>query len=374
MEEAGVFGEIIDVDWKIVFISSETARLVGVPAAAIDRFDGKSTIVRHFEDEEHWGITEESSRVWWRRNVPIMRHYLSPEEARFEEAFGSLSEQAARTEAVADPPRAWNSTYEFSPEVEISRAISRESTFLDLRVNDDDGEFIGVIRIGRIGLPDNLLARLGYGDRGLFERMDRVRDPARRPASILFADLENSGTLSRRLSSRGYFSLIRGLTDLIDSVVIEHAGIVGKHAGDGGSALFLAVDFEGSESSAARAALDAARAIREGATKLGPEGPGARVNLGLHWGATLMVGQVATNGRLEVTALGDPMNEAARIEAAATDGAILASKELIERLDPDDAAAVGIDPDAIDYVPLGELDGAGAKAVRDAGTIPVATL
>ena len=58
-----------------------------------------------------------------------------------------------------------------------------------------------------------------------------------------------------------------------------------------------------------------------------------KVNVGVHWGATLMVGQVATSGRLEVTALGDQMNECARIEAAATGGAILASKDLIERLE-----------------------------------------
>ena len=46
-----------------------------------------------------------------------------------------------------------------------------------------------------------------------------------------------------------------------------------------------------------------------------------KLNIGVHWGATLMVGQVATRGRLEVTALGDQMNECARIEAAAKDGA-----------------------------------------------------
>ena len=204
--------------------------------------------------------------------------------------------------------------------------------------------------------------------------MDHVREPARRPASILFADLEASGTLSRRLSSRGYFAPIGGLTDLIDSAVIARSGIVGKHAGDGGSALFLVLDFGGSESAAARAAIEAARAIRDGAAELGPSGPSVEVNVALHWGANLMGGQVATSGRLEVTALGDPMNEAARIEACASSGAILASKELIERLEPGDASATGIDPDGIDYVPLSEVEGAGEKVVRDAGTIPVAEL
>ena len=84
-----------------------------------------------------------------------------------------------------------------------------------------------------------------------------------------------------------------------------------------------------------------------------------------------MVGQVATSGRLEVTALGDQMNECARIEAAATGGAILASKDLVERLDEADAQATGVDPDAIAYTTLGELDGASDKAIRDAGTIAV---
>jgi class 3 adenylate cyclase len=96
-----------------------------------------------------------------------------------------------------------------------------------------------------------------------------------------------------------------------------------------------------------------------------------KLNIGVHWGATLMVGHVATSGRLEVTALGDQMNEGARIEAAAEDGAILASKDLIERLDASDAQATRLDPDAIAYTPLGELDGASEKAIRDAGAIPV---
>ena len=87
-----------------------------------------------------------------------------------------------------------------------------------------------------------------------------------------------------------------------------------------------------------------------------------------------MVGQVATNDRLEVTALGDQMNECARIEAAAKDGALLASKDLIERLDPADAEALAVDPNSIAYIALGELAGVSDKAIRDAGSIPVAAL
>jgi class 3 adenylate cyclase len=188
--------------------------------------------------------------------------------------------------------------------------------------------------------------RLGRGDARLFERMDRVSDPARRSAAILFADLEASGDLSRRLSSRVYFELIRDLTG----------------------------DFDGSESAAARAAVEAARAIRVGSGDLGPDDVTVKLNIGVHWGATLMVGQVATRGRLEVTALGDQMNEGARIEAAAKDGTILASKDLVERLDAEDAHATGLDPDALISTPLAELDGVSDKAIRDAGAIPVTAI
>ena len=244
-----------------------------------------------------------------------------------------------------------------------------------MRINDDAGaSSASLLPLPQRRVPESLLTRLGRGDQRLFERMDRVSEPGRRPAGILFADLEASGALSRRLSSRAYFDLVSDLTDLIDSRVVERDGIVGKHAGDGGSALFLAADFDGSESAAARAAVEAARAIRDGAEQLGPDDVAVKVNVGVHWGATLMVGQVATRGRLEVTALGDQMNEAARIEAAAKGGAILASKDLVERLDAADAQAAGIDPEAIAYTPLGELDGVSDKAIRDAGAIAVAAI
>jgi len=147
-----------------------------------------------------------------------------------------------------------------------------------------------------------------------------------------------------------------------------------KHAGDGGSALFLAADFGGSESRAARAAIEAARAIRQGSERLGPDGVEVNLRIAVHWGSTIMVGQVATSGRLEVTALGDQMNECARIEAVARDGAILASKDLIERLDAADAQTVGVKPEAIVYTLLCELEGVTEKVIRDAGALSVAAV
>lgn len=95
------------------------------------------------------------------------------------------------------------------------------------------------------------------------------------------------------------------------------------------------------------------------------------VRAGLHWGATLYIGSIVTAGRTEVTALGDEVNDAARIEACAAGGRIFVSKDLIERLDPDHAATLGIDPNHLSYTQLADLDTASDKARRDAPTIPV---
>ena len=367
--------EILDARFRCVYFSGEAARLIDISATEVERIYGTSLVVRALrEDAEIVRVTEDSGTAWFQHNAPIMRRYLEPGGPDFDEVFGPTAAAAAQLDPVEVPPRAWHDVVSFPAGLRFRRSMLGDQNQVQVRINDDSGRFIGVLYIYRGTVPESTLQRLGRGDPKLFERMDRVSEPARRPAGILFADLEASGALSRRLSSRGYFDLIRDLTDLIDSSVVDRDGIVGKHAGDGGSALFLAADFHGSESAAARATVEAARAIRDGAEHLGPGDVAVKLNIGVHWGATLTVGQVATRGRLEVTALGDQMNEGARIEAAAKDGTILASKDLIERLDPDDAQVTGLDPDALAYLPLAELDGASDKAIRDAGAIPVTAI
>ncbi len=253
---------------------------------------------------------------------------------------------------------------------------------LAVRINDDDGSRIGVANVYAPGLPAALVDLLARGDERMFERMSRLVEPGRRQAAILFADLQSSGTLSRRLSSAGYFGLIRALTTAIDDVVGEFGGIVGKHAGDGVTAFFLAEDL-GSPSRAARGAIEAARGIATAAALAAtgsgvegsPIGPDDVVmNVGLHWGGALYMGQVVTGGRLEVTALGDEVNEAARLQQSARDGTVLVSKALLERLERADAAALGLEPDRILYRTVAELPGVDEKSIRDAGGIAVTEL
>jgi class 3 adenylate cyclase len=231
-------------------------------------------------------------------------------------------------------------------------------------------------------LPANLLNILVRGDRQMHERMVSLVAPAPRSAAILFVDIESSGTLSRQLSSATYFRLISALRAGFEVIIGRAGGVAGKHAGDGATALFLSEQL-GSESAAARAAIEAARGFGRIVDRTIDEivsdsfpihRTDCPLKVGLHWGGTLYIGQISTQGRLEITALGDEMNEAARIEQSAPGGHILASKALIERLRPDDSAALGLDADRIRYSLLGNLDNVPAKAVRDAGSIAVAAL
>jgi class 3 adenylate cyclase len=214
---------------------------------------------------------------------------------------------------------------------------------------------------------------LALGDRRLFDRLLELVRPQRRSVAILFADLEGSSALSRTLSAAGYFVLIRRLTRDIDAQVVDRGGVVGKHVGDGVTAFFL-VDGD-DEAAAAAAALGAVSAIRDAAARvasasgLGEEGLVMRC--GLHWGATVQVGRLVTAGRLEATAIGDEVNEAARIEACATGGRLLASKALVARLRDEDALALGLDLARMRYTALSELPTATEKARRDAPAIPV---
>lgn len=244
-----------------------------------------------------------------------------------------------------------------------------------IRVRHADGRLAGTAMISKPAAGMAMLGAMTFtADLRHVTRMGLVAKAGRRPAAILFADLEASSPLARRLSTASYFALGRRLVRAADRCVIDAGGLVGRHVGDGVVAFFLA-ETAGSESAAARECISAARGLREAAadvaarSDLQPEDVVLR--FGLHWGANLYVGNISTAGRAEVNALGDQVNEAARIEACATGGLALASKDLIERLEPEDAAALGLDPDHITYTPLGDLATATEKARRDAPAIAV---
>ena len=249
---------------------------------------------------------------------------------------------------------------------------------LFMRVYDATGRRAGGAIIAKPAVGMSTIATLtSFADPRHLGRTQRVIQAGRRPAALLFADLDGSTPLAKRLPTASYFALARRLVRAADQCIIDAGGLVGRHVGDGVVGFFLS-EQAGSDSAAAHACITAARALRVAVgeialrSELSPDDVVLR--FGLHWGATLYVGSISSAGRTEVTALGDEANEAARIEACANGGRALASKALIERLDAHDSAALGIDPTRIGYTLLAELPTATEKARRDAPAIAVCDL
>jgi class 3 adenylate cyclase len=250
--------------------------------------------------------------------------------------------------------------------------------------SSEDGqmkEAAGLLLSFGAALRASVIDILVRGSEDLLERVTALKEPQRTPAAVLVADIQGSTSLARGLSSSGYFRLLRDLLAAVDDAVVTRDGIVSKHPGDGVVAFFRAEDC-GGVSGAARAAITCATAIRSAvdgvvrahADELPLVEGDCLVDTGVHWADTLHLGQVVTGGRLEVTGLGEEVNITARLQAAARDGALLASKALLERLGPEDAAALGLAPDRIRYRQLAELPGVPAKSVADAGSLAVVDL
>jgi class 3 adenylate cyclase len=215
----------------------------------------------------------------------------------------------------------------------------------------------------------------------MYERMAALQEPRRCQGAILFADLQGSARLSRTLPTATYFSLIRSLSTAMDAAIAANEGVVGKHAGDGVSGFFLLPD-NSSVSSVAASSIKAARSIQAHASEemarlaqeTGIDATYHGMNVGLHWGASIYMGQLVPGGRLDVTALGDSVNECARIQETAGEGALLASKQLVEHLTVSDAEELEVDLDKLVYRTIDEIPGVSDKAKRDAGGIPVARI
>jgi class 3 adenylate cyclase len=236
----------------------------------------------------------------------------------------------------------------------------------------EPGDDFGWALIFFIAVRPNLLTLLARGDETMYERMARLVDPGPREAAVLFCDLQRSAVLARTMSTPAYFKLVRKLWTAIDALVADQRGIVGKHAGDGASAFFL-VDDLGSRTAAASAAIRTARRIHELSEEVFSEvlEEACQMRVGLHWGANLYMGQLVPGGRLDVTALGDEVNETSRIEQCARAHESLASKQLVERLAPEEAADLGLDVEKLKYELVAQRATATEKAVVDAGTLAV---
>jgi class 3 adenylate cyclase len=376
LNEAGYWAQIFDAGWRLVFVTDELRMSYGNTDAA-----SALPIGFHLYSTEQWQFRTNVLRGQYLlrdfRRANFLRnggYVLASTPGGRDALRGVVAPEFADLVDEVQPtalPAAWRGATSSSTFAGVEVATSSQTCF---RIDDDRGHIAGFGVLTKPAAGMSQLATAAYtADLAHLERMRTVEHPDRRPAAILMADLEASSPLARRLSTARYFAFGRRWVRAADQCVVDAGGIVGRHAGDGVVAFFLA-ETAGSESAAAKSSIVAARGLHDALTEAATrsEIPVGEVSLrfGLHW-ATPYIGRILTAGRSEVTALGDEVNEAARIEACASGGRTLASKSLIERLDRNDAQSLGIEKDGITYTQLADLATTTDKARRDAPAIAV---
>lgn len=366
---AGHWAGAVDDQWRYVYLSDELALAARGQAVVGEFMFGPARVAASVAGKAGINTIEEI-----RAQFLVVGGWLLLDLGR--EALRQAVDPALRDLVDGLEPCDDKARWYEAPTTHFGGSIAANSVYQ--RVRDSSGRLVGTLFVSKPALGMGTIGMLtGAGDLGHFSRMRQLATAGKRPAAVLFADLEGSTQLAKRLPTASYFTLVRRLTRAADKCVIEAGGLVGRHAGDGVTAFFVA-ETAGSESAAARACITAVRALQAATLAIAARHDLAAdeitVRAGLHWGATLYIGSIVTSGRSEVTALGDEVNEAARIEACASGGRALASKPLLERLDIDAAAALDLDPNHISYTQLADLDTATDKARRDAPAIAVSDI
>jgi class 3 adenylate cyclase len=376
LRDTGQWGEVVDSRWRVAYVSDEMRLSYGLGRELVH-----APLGMHMFGPEAMNL-----RLSWpagpivlegcRRSLAALAPWMLADRPGGRELLlGSLDPRLRDVlDGVSPEPSpaarslVWRGLYR-------PGGPSFDMRTVWLRIHDADGRLAGAVGISKPGPGMNTLATLAAtADERHLTLMQQVAKAGRRSAALLFADLEGSSQLARRLPTASYFALARRLIRVADECIITSGGLLGRHVGDGVVAFFLSAS-AGSESAAARSCIEAARAVSHALPEVAAQSDLAPDELvmrfGLHWAATPYVGQIATGARTEVTALGEEVNEGARIEACADRGRILASKVLLERLDHHDAAALGLLPGRMTYIPLAELPTATETARRDAPSIAV---
>jgi adenylate cyclase len=192
------------------------------------------------------------------------------------------------------------------------------------------------------GPPGNVMRFIGFGPSRLNRRicsgcihaLHKHPGGAEVELSFLFADVRGSTALAERMPAAEFSQLMAKFYGVAAAAVDRRNGIVDKFVGDEVVALFIP-GFAGSDH-AADAIAAAEELMRETANIERDLSLGAGVHTGIAY-----VGNVGEGDAVDFTAIGDPVNTAARLAAAAGAGEILVSSAAAKaaRLETDELEA-----------------------------------
>jgi adenylate cyclase len=145
--------------------------------------------------------------------------------------------------------------------------------------------------------------------------------------SMVFADIRNSTPLAESMGALEFSRMIDRFYTVTTHVLMHSYAVIDKLAGDQVSGYYLpgmvGKDFPGI---AVNAALDLLRATGYG----GSEAPWVPVGAGVNTGEAIFGYVGSSGGKMEITALGDAANVAARLASNAAAGEILLSESTVQ--------------------------------------------
>jgi adenylate cyclase len=167
-----------------------------------------------------------------------------------------------------------------------------------------------------------------------FEYMAKHRGGAEIEGAMLFADIRGSTSLAERMSPAEYHAILNRYLSTATNAVFRWDGFIDKFVGDELVALFFPL-LTG-ERYVARA-VSAAQDLMRSTGHADPAGPWVPVGAGVHAGRAWF-GIVGEGSHLELTAVGDTVNVAARLASRAEAGEVLVSAAAAADSDLDLAA------------------------------------
>jgi adenylate cyclase len=320
---AGFCLQIFDVDYVSVLLADE--RGAQVPTVARDR-DGAAP---------HRSVPQSIVRTAVQDKVAILSDN-APEDTR----FGGESILMQRVRSTMCAPLVGG-------EGQVLGVLYVDNVTSTHRVDEEDLEFLAAFAgIAAVAIEHGQFSeriRHELVVRNNFERYFAPNLAARiagspdsvklggdkRPVAVLFSDIRGFSELSRSMTPDDMASLLSEyFTEMVDCV-FRHGGTLDKFIGDAVMAQWgapIATDDDADR--AVRAAIEMMRALEAlNASWRAAGRPELAIGIGLSYGE-VFAGNIGSERRLEFTVIGDTVNLASRLCAAADAGEILLSDEI----------------------------------------------
>ncbi len=140
--------------------------------------------------------------------------------------------------------------------------------------------------------------------------LDARREAERRQLTVMFCDLVGSTALSERLDPEELREVVRAYQETCTDVIQRYEGHIAQHLGDG---LLVYFGYPTAHEEDAQRAVRTGLEIVEAVHRLNTRFPHSlQVRIGIHTGL-VVVGEIGGGAKLEVLALGETPNLAARL-------------------------------------------------------------